>query len=75
MSKILEKLDSPKYVNKFDLNREKADIAMSRRDLAGYMELLDITEDELDNPDALILDLGSGMEQNFAKDVDKRNLR
>ena len=75
MSKILEKLDSPKYVDQFNLSKEKADIAMTGRGLADYVELLEITEDELDDPDSLILDLGSGMEQNFAKDIRELNLR
>ncbi len=48
---------------------------MARRGLADYMDMLKLTEKDFDDPDLLILDLGSGEEQNFAKDIHKYNLR
>lgn len=73
MSKTFEKL--LREEDKFDLKKDKDEIAMTSRGLADYMDILKLTEKELDDPDLLILDLGSGLEQNFAKDIRKKDIR
>lgn len=48
---------------------------LSDRGVSDYVESLDIQEADLDDPNAVILDLGSGLEQNFAKEMRERSLR
>lgn len=60
------------------MEKEKFDIKktyMSDRGIFDYMNKLGVTEKELDDPDALIIDLGSGTMQNLAKDVRELGLR
>lgn len=42
---------------------------MTERGIFGYMDVMEISEKELNDPNALILDLGSGAKQNFARDI------
>ena len=73
MSKIFER--QPREEDKFNLKKDSEEIATTSRRLADYMDMLKLAEDEFDNPDSLILDLGSGIEQNLAKDIRQRGLK
>ncbi|MEK7608234.1 MAG: hypothetical protein AAB495_01515 [Patescibacteria group bacterium] len=42
---------------------------MSDRGIFRYLDCLSLTEEELNDPESIILDLGSGTEQNFAKEA------
>lgn len=60
------------------MEKEKFDIKktyMSDRSVFDYVNKLEVTEKELDDPDALIIDLGSGTMQNLAKDVRELGLK
>ncbi len=57
----------------FNIHKDKT--TLTERGVTRYMELLNISEDELNDPHSLILDLGAGTEQNFAKEVRKLNLK
>ena len=57
----------------FSIHKDKT--TLTERGVMRYVELLKIPEDELNDPHSLILDLGSGTEQNFAKDIRKFNLK
>lgn len=48
---------------------------MTDRGIFEYMRELDVSEEELNDPETLILDLGAGEQQNLAKEVHQFSLR
>ncbi len=56
--------------------REKVcDTYMSDRGVFEYLKQFDIAKKELDDPDSLILDLGAGTKQDFAREIRELGLR
>ena len=51
------------------------DTYMSDRGIRDYIKNLDIQEKDLYDPEAVILDLGSGIQQDLAKEINKRTPR
>lgn len=51
------------------------DTYMSDRGFFEYLKQFDITKEELDDPDSLICDLGSGTRQDFAREVRELGLK
>ncbi|PIT88820.1 MAG: hypothetical protein COU29_00360 [Candidatus Magasanikbacteria bacterium CG10_big_fil_rev_8_21_14_0_10_36_32] len=43
------------------------DACLTKRGLSEYMDIFDITDDEMDDPNMTMLDLGSGLKQEFAR--------
>ncbi len=49
--------------------------SLSSRGMSEYMNLLELTEEELNNENSLLLDLGAGIQQNFAKEARELGLK
>jgi ubiquinone/menaquinone biosynthesis C-methylase UbiE len=47
----------------------------TKDDRVGYFDIFKISENDFDDPNALILDLGAGMQQEFAREVKKLGLK
>ncbi|MDP2934639.1 MAG: class I SAM-dependent methyltransferase, partial [bacterium] len=56
---------------KFDIKKTY----MSDRSVFDYMDKLEVSEEELDDPDALIIDLGSGTKQNLSREAREFGLK